>query len=106
VQAVLVDPAHAARGDGHARRGADHQRVEGLPLFDVVDLRVVEAGERPYLAGGQALVVEQHSGRDQRPGEASAPRLVGPRDEAAAVGAIEAEEAARRPLAAASTRLG
>ena len=89
------------------RRRADHERVKRLALLQVVDLGVVEASERPHLAGRQAPVVEQHGRGDQRPGEASAARLVGARHEAAAELAVEAEQAAGgRAGAAARPALG
>ena len=43
----------------------------------------------------ERLVVDQHRGGDQRPGEAAAPGLVGAGDEAAAEAAVEGEQAAR-----------
>ena len=112
VQAALVYPAHAARRDGHARGGAEHARVEGLARLLGVLLRVVQRGERAQVAQGQALVVEQHRGGDERAGEAAAARLVGARHEAGAEGAVEAEEAragraaALRPACGAGTAAG
>jgi hypothetical protein len=41
----------------------------------------VQARERAAVGKGQGSVVEQHRGRDQRPGERSAPGLVGTGDE-------------------------
>ena len=60
-------------------------------------LGVVEVGERPDLVVAQTVVVEQHAGDDERPGERPAARLVRTRDEARAEPAVEPEE----PLAGA-----
>ena len=40
----------------------------------------------------QALVVEQHAGDDEQPGERAPSRLVGPRDEAGPEPAVEPEQ--------------
>ena len=62
----------------------------------VVLLGVVERAERAHLAHADALEVEQHGGRDERPGEAAAPGLVGAGDEARADRAVEVARAAGR----------
>jgi hypothetical protein len=56
-----------------------------------VDLRVVEPRERARVTRRQALVVEQHPGDDDRPGQAPATGFVGAGDIASAEGAIEPE---------------
>ena len=107
VQAPLVDPADAAGGDGHLRRGAQHLRVQRLAHLHRVLLGVVERRQRPQLGQRQRLVVEQHGSRDERAGEAPAARLVGARDEAVAERAVVTEEtaAARPPPPARPARL-
>ncbi len=60
---------------------ASDERVELLARGGGVRLRVVERGERAQLARGDRVVVEEHRGRDERPGEAAAARLVGARHE-------------------------
>src|SRR6202012_1563915 len=50
------------------------------------------AAEDPTIGDRQSLVVEEDGGRDQRPGQAATPGLVGARDEAVVEPAIEVEE--------------
>jgi len=57
-------------------------------------LGVVERGQTPDIADAEGIDVEEHRRRDQRAGEASAPRLVGAGDPAHAQAAVELEEAA------------
>jgi hypothetical protein len=59
-------------------------------------LGVVERAQCADVGRPQALEVEQHRGRDERPCERSAPRLVGAGDEAPAERAVEREQAATR----------
>ena len=109
VQAARVDAAHAARDDDDPRGGAHHERVERLARLDGVLLGVVERAEQAQLARGQRLVVEQHPGRHQRPGQAAATGLVGAGDQPEAEAAVEGEQppaaAARRARAGASARV-
>src|SRR6202035_3071638 len=92
VQSAGVYTSHAARDDHDAGGATKNERVELLASLRGVLLGVVQRAERPQLARGDGLVVEQHTGRHQRPGEAPAPRLVGSGDEAHAETAIEREQ--------------
>ena len=107
MQPARVDPAHAARDDDDARGAAQHERVELLARLVRVLLGVVQRAQRAQLAGGERLVVEQHAGRDERPGETAAAGLVGAGDEADAEAAVEREQplAAAGPPRAASRRV-
>jgi hypothetical protein len=75
-------------------------------LLHVMHLRVVEPGQGPHLSRCEAAVVEQHGGRNQGPGKAPPPRLVGTGDEPAAELAVESEQPAGRAPAATGPRLG
>ena len=103
VQPALVDPAHAARR--HRDLGGDPQdaRVELLaPLLGVL-LGVVQRGQRPQVGQPDPLVVEQHRGGHQRPGQAAAPGLVGAGHEAAPERAVVGEQAAAAPTSLAGS---
>jgi hypothetical protein len=81
VEAGAVDLA-----DGHDpdadRGGASYDRVEQrLALLVRHLLRVVEPRESANARAAERLVVEEHTGDDQRAGERPATRLVGARDE-------------------------
>jgi hypothetical protein len=91
VEPARVDAAHAADHDRRPRRGAKDERIELLATGLVVLLRVVQACERAAVGQRQALEIEQDGGRDERPGEAAAPRLVGTSDEALPERPIEGE---------------
>ena len=115
MQPAVVDAAHRARDDDDAPRAGEHARVERLARRVVVLLGVVERAERAQLARRQRVVVEQHRGGDERPGEAAAPGLVGAGDEPHAERAVEGEQAVaarapprpvRRPLRVRRTRSG
>jgi len=54
----------------------------------------VQAAEGAAVGVRQLLVVEQDGGGDQRPGQATAPGLVGSGDETTLEAAIESEQAA------------
>ena len=75
------------------RRRADHRGIERLPLLLALLLRVVQPGEREPLGAADPLQVDQDAGGEQRPGQRPAPRLVHTGHEAAAEGAVEAEQA-------------
>ena len=96
VQAVAVDDCRR----NHPHRDAGRARGDGpeelLPPRRIDLLRVIEETERANAVVAQALVVEQHAGRDERPGEAAAPGLVRARHEADAESAVEGEELAAR----------
>ena len=100
VQAPRVDPADTARDDDHPCGARQHERIELLAGLCAVLLGVVERTQRAQLARRQRLVVEQHRGRDQRPGEAASPRLVGAGDEAHAERTVESEQAVAAAAAA------
>src|SRR5713226_1797516 len=92
MEPVAVD--HSRREDvhGHTLGAREHGEVELLARRLVDLLRVVQQGERPHAVVAQALVVEQHTGDDERPGERTTARLVRTGDEADAETAVEAEE--------------
>jgi hypothetical protein len=98
VQAAPVDPADAARDDDRLRRRPHDQRVELLAAGLGVLLRVVEPRERAPVRQRQPLDVEQDSGGEQRPRQATAPGFVGTRDEAVAELAVEREQPAAAAL--------
>ena len=107
MQPARVDPAHAARHHDDPGGAAHDERVELLARLRGVLLGVVQRSQRAQLARGERVVVEQHAGRDQRPGEAAAPGLVGAGDEAEAEAAVEREQppaAAGPPRAAPRAR--
>ena len=105
VETVPVDRANGHYPDADRGRACTDRFEEQLALPDGDLLRVVEGGQRPHARPAQHLVVEQDTGDDERPGERSAPCLVGARDEANTQLAIESEEtlAARSRHAAEST---
>ena len=92
VEPVAVDVA--ARDHAHADAGrAAHDGAEELLALGRRDLlRVVQVGERPDAVVAQALVVEQDTGDDERPGERASSSLVRAGDEARAEPAVEREE--------------
>jgi hypothetical protein len=62
-------------------------------------LRVVEPSECAAIREGQAVEIEQDRCRHERPGQGTAPGLVGAGDEAALESAVEGEQlAAARAL--------
>ena len=67
-------------------------------------LGVVERRERAHVAHAERLEVEQHGRRDQRPGEATAARLVRTGDIAHAEGAVVLHEPATRAALAPRSR--
>ena len=100
MQAARVDPAHAARHDHRARRrpqtsGYSSSRVSAVCCFESF-----RRAERAAIGERQPLQVEQDRRGHERPGERSAPGLVGPRHVAAAEIAVEREQAS--PLSAAA----
>jgi len=95
VQAARVDPAHATDDDAHPTRRPQHRRVQLLPLLRPHLLGVVQTPERPPVRAGERLVVEQHRGGNQRPGEAASASLIGTRYLATAETAVEGKEALR-----------
>ena len=92
MQAVGVD--HRRRDDAHrdARRAARDRAEKPCALVRGELLRVVQDRERPHLVVAQDVVVEEDGRGHERPGETSAPGLVGPGDEARPEPAIEIEE--------------
>jgi hypothetical protein len=102
VEAAGVDPPGAAANHGRTAGGAKDQRVELLPSFLGVLLRIVEARERSTIREREALEIELDGGRDERACEAAAARLIGARYEAPLERAIEGKES---PAAARSRRL-
>src|SRR5918992_2065569 len=82
------DHAHADPG-GAADDGAEQL----LPLERSHLLRVVQRRERPDSVMAEALVVEEHPGDDERPGQRAAAGLVGSGHEARTEPAVEREKA-------------
>ena len=82
MEPVPVDVAARNHADADARRTADDGAEQLLALGRRDLLRVVQVGERPDAVVTQALVVEQDTGDDERPGQRASPSLVGAGDEA------------------------
>ena len=76
-------------------------RVELLPLLGRLLLGVVEPRQGEALGTADPLEVDQHPRGEQRPGQRAPPGLVHARHEAAAEGAVEAEQAGGGPPLAA-----
>ena len=69
--------------------GYSSSRISAVCCFESFSRR-----ERAAVGEGQPLEVEQHRGRDERPGERAAPRLVGAGHVAAAELTVEREQPA------------
>ena len=96
METVAIDGAGRDDADGDARRAASHRTEELLALRGIDLLRVVQERERADGMVAKTLVVEQHTGRDERPGQASPAGLVRAGHEAHAEAAVEGEELAAR----------
>jgi hypothetical protein len=92
---VETRPVDLARGhdpDAHAGRGSQHGLEENLAVLSRHLLGVVQCRERSNPRAPQQVVVEEHTGDDERPCERAAAGFVGPCYIADAEAPIEPEE--------------
>jgi len=95
VQAVQPRSVDLARGhdpDAHAGRSRQHGLEENLAVLSRHLLGVVQCRERSNPRAPQQVVVEEHTGDDERPCERAAAGFVGPRHIADTKTSIEPEE--------------
>jgi hypothetical protein len=104
VEAVAIDAARRPHRHGDTDGGANDRGIELLALLLGLLLGVVEARQGEALRPADPLEIDQDAGGEQWTGQRAAAGLVDPRDETATEGAVEAEEAGRRPLLAALAR--
>jgi hypothetical protein len=92
VETAGVDARSATRDDRRARGDPEDDRVELGARGRGVLLGIVEGAEGAALGRTDALEVEEDGGDDERAGQASPSRLVGPGDEANPEAAVEAQQ--------------
>ena len=84
MEAMCIDFARGHGTNGHLRRAGEHGAEELLAFCGTKLLRVIQERERPHAVVAEALVVEQHTRDDERPGQRAPARLVRAGDEARA----------------------
>lgn len=92
MQAEAIDLAGGHRLNGDAGGAGEDSAEDLLALVRAELLRVVQETKACGPTTAHESVVEQHPRGDERPGEASPPRLVGPCDKANAESAVESEK--------------
>ncbi len=93
VQPRSVDLARGHDPDAHAGRSRQHGLEKNLAVLSRHLLGVVQCRERSNPRAPQQVVVEEHTGDDERPCERAAAGFVGPSYEANTETSIESEEA-------------